>query len=767
MEFDILLQRLRNEPTNVQPLLDGLSSSVIEVPSLRVDDLADALCSAVEASGGSVASWELVEKLLKTHIVSGASAAAGPQQQQQLQISPFLQAMGGRIADLSKDFGYAAMQPMEFRRFQESFKLLFGQEIGAIIQLKMKAAAMALKSQQQMKANSSSSSSSSAAAAAAVAPPSATGGRPPPAPGFSALPASSSVNQQDQQKIFSGNIEFKTPENPSSSGTGALVVHRGVRAVGGFSIQNANNKREMGHAGALMVKTRDSAQAMRSAALYAPAAPAEIALQNVPKRDADAPIGYMTVEAASREQVIEHVAQRKDKLKGMFKRLREQREAADADGEVTGTERNPLRGEEGNFEPPSAFGQQQQHGGGDDHAHSASSTALASSLFTDIRMPLVFPRDDYGVKIGYFPEGVRFLRDIIRDCGGAVPLILLEQRVGGLTDESVRNNFGDLRQFLSIHTPTFHISDEDDDQGNRLWIVRLADDVDRVKQDGGTVADLGRSWLEMICPHCSRVMPGRNFARHENSRKCVGVQISLGGLGRTSSISPIMNMAFAAREIMMKPKAEVDDDDIDYFADMVEAAAKIDRFRHASERHFMPMLKTLRVLRDRFLAAHNAATFDAVTLTETDGVFAKLFRIWGENVLRLPIPWIDVGDVVDMCRRFTKTVKAPPLPAPRPGDPRIQPGNNFAGFLMAESGTDVDDQPSEPDDELSDDEAPVFAFAPPVTPMETVMAAGNERDTKRLTYRLHTAPPIKAKQIITGTDGTTTLQQASAHFNSK
>ena len=111
-----------------------------------------------------------------------------------------------------------------------------------------------------------------------------------------------------------------------------------------------------------------------------------------------------------------------------------------------------------------------------------------------------------------------------------------------------------------------------------------------------------------------------------------------------------------------------------------------------------------------------------------------------------------------MGKRFCQRVLPPFHPPPLPGDPRIKVSNQYPGMLFAESDSDPDDRPSDAEDEFSDDEAAQFEFAPPVTPLETVMAAGRERDTKRLNYRLRTAPPIPAAMAVRQ-DGTTSQRQ--------
>ena len=109
-------------------------------------------------------------------------------------------------------------------------------------------------------------------------------------------------------------------------------------------------------------------------------------------------------------------------------------------------------------------------------------------------------------------------------------------------------------------------------------------------------------------------------------------------------------------------------------------------------------------------------------MTQDDRSFALLFATIGQCHKRLPIRWIEMGDVVEMSRRFSSGVLNPHLPPPQPGDPRIKVENKFPGMLFATSDTDVDDLPTDDEnDKGSDDEAAQFEFAPPVSMLETVM----------------------------------------------
>ncbi|KAK9497763.1 hypothetical protein O3M35_004423 [Rhynocoris fuscipes] len=83
---------------------------------------------------------------------------------------------------------------------------------------------------------------------------------------------------------------------------------------------------------------------------------------------------------------------------------------------------------------------------------STGSTKLSHSsaidTFDDVQMPVELPRDEYGIRKGNFPLGVRFIRDAIRACGGAVELDVLVNRISTLSNRAV------LSQFGNVH-PTF------------------------------------------------------------------------------------------------------------------------------------------------------------------------------------------------------------------------------------------------------------------------------------------------------------------------
>uniref|UniRef100_A0A7S1MKI9 Uncharacterized protein n=1 Tax=Neobodo designis TaxID=312471 RepID=A0A7S1MKI9_NEODS len=523
---------------------------------------------------------------------------------------------------------------------------------------------------------------------------------------------------------------------------GALTTS--LKSVGGFQMQRANNARPAGAQHALQVKTRDSLQAVRGGAMYAPAAPAEIT-HVLPERDADAAPGYMQALPANHQEQFKEA--RKKRYREMAQKWKE---------------------EEGR--------RRAQPGAGDGAASAApkgSEVTRKIDTFDDVLMPAELPRDEFGIKIGNFPAGVRFLRDAIRACGGALELSVIEERISQMSDREAQAEFGNVRSFLHIHAPTFRVADE-----HNTWVVRVTDEaiaavianppptekaLDAAAAAQFVSVDDGDptkpyTWEKTECPLCSYLCKGRNLAKHLNCRRCIDIQMARGLSG--NAIGPIAALAFAARSLLdaAGTDAGFDDDDVAHFAHCVNEASNVARFKHASSRRFAPVLKALRVVRDEWLRGKGVEEMGDAHVTEDDGPYAALFAAFGANLRRLPVAWIDTGDVIDMAKRFCTKLHEPLPPIPRAGDPRIRVGNPFPGFMFAESDSDADDMPSTEEEEYSDDEGALYEFAPPVSIAETMMAAGIERETKRLNFRLRTAPPVPAVTAIKG-DGTQSLGQ--------
>lgn len=507
--------------------------------------------------------------------------------------------------------------------------------------------------------------------------------------------------------------------------TRALTVRdTSLKSIGGFSANPIQgNARPGSQRHALQVKTLDSHMSMNVASSYSPAQPTEIITDLQP--DADAPQGYM--KALPSDYNKTYAEDRRKRLREIMENNREQ-QAMQKEKRVLERVRQASRMEE-------------EEGSRTDSGRPGNAD--------DIKLPSEFPRDEYGVKIGNFPLGVRFLRDAIRDCGGAVELEVLSHRVATLASREAVANFGNLREFLSIHSPTFRLQLEHDQ-----WIVRLTESLG---EDTPT-------WELMECPHCAKKIKGRNFARHRNSRTCIKGQIALGIDGDYLHRGPIAELAHAAKRIISQ-RDSFDDGDIDMFADCLKSSAEVRRFRLSSTRHFSPILKAVRIIRDRWLSRKGVEEMDHALISVDDFSVANLFSLLGRSIHRLPIPWIEMGDIIDMCHRFSKEVLPPFNPPPRPADPRISLYNEYPGFLLCESEVDDDDDPSGEDERFSDDDAPMFTFAPPVDVAETIFTAGFSRDTKRLQHRMRTAPPMILNRVLKG-DGSQTLREMYADTHS-
>jgi hypothetical protein len=519
----------------------------------------------------------------------------------------------------------------------------------------------------------------------------------------------------------------------------ALMVHsKALRTAGVFTTKAIAVERSTENKHALQVKTMDSQMAMNMASSYAPARPVEIVVPAV-KPDADAPRGFM--QSLPEGYLEDYQEKRRKRLREMMERSRDEQDRKQ-ELEMLRRVRQDAAGDVGGAEDSAAGASGLSGNGGDSKQRGAPYPD-----YSDLQMPLEFPRDEFGVKRGNFPMGVRFIRDAIAACGGAIELDVLTNRISTLANREAVAEFGNVREFLLIHSPTFNVVNE-----GGQWVVRLVGDKNAEEA----------TWKSLRCPACSKVVRGRNFARHLNCRRCITAQIALGLQDDAEGRGPIAELAYAAKRILARRESS-DDGDLDVLADCLQRAAEVRRFRLGSTRQFAPIMKAMRVVRDMWLAKKGAAEMAEAEVTAADVSVGNLFRVLGENIHRLPIAWIEMGDVIDMCCRFTDHVKPPFNPPPRPADPRISLQNEYPGFLLCESEVDDEDAPSDNEDEFSDDEAPAFTFAPPVDIAESLFTAGFERDTKRLQHRMRTAPPMVLQRVLQ-TDGNQTQSEMYAEF---
>lgn len=504
--------------------------------------------------------------------------------------------------------------------------------------------------------------------------------------------------------------QLREKNGGASEDHSALTVHRpDLHTAGGFALSHASVDR-MGSEHSLQVKTLDSQMSMSVANSYTPAQPVSIVVPDY-LPDSDAPQGFMKALPADHTKQYEEA--RRKRLREVMEKNREERNQRQ-EQQLLERVREAER-------------------------HDSPQAEKAEDLYGDLKMPLEFPRDEFGVKIGNFPLGVKFIRDAIRSCGGAIELDVISQRISSLSSHTVVSNFGDIREFLRIHSPTFRLQLE-----GSQWIVRLTD-----SQLSGDF-----TWRSLMCPFCSKTVKGRNFAVHANCRSCVTVQITQ-GLHGIANQGPISELAQSAMTIL-RNKESFDDGDIDALASCLNRAAEVRRFRLGSTRDFAPILAALRVVRDRWLEGKGVTEMADAEISADDFSVFNLFRVLGRNIHRLPIPWIEMGDVVDICRRFSSEVLPPFNPPPRPADPRISLHNDYPGFLFCESEVDDEDEQSG-DEAYSDEDEPTFVLAPPVDAAEAIFTAGFPRDTKKLHHRMRTAPPMMLHRVLKG-DSTQTQQ---------
>lgn len=592
---------------------------------------------------------------------------------------------------------------------------------------------------------------------------------------------------------------------PASSSGGSMEnSRRALQSIGGFVTKSNATARDEWKKHSLQVKTVDSLMAMNVASSYAPARPVEIVTPNL-QPEPDTPRGFMkplpsdhtaNYQEARRKRLREVMEKNKESYESreehrLLHRVRqetqgkggipdsEQREWGDVK-DYNRQRSTPLRAQE--QEEGGGEVEGREDGGGiqavkkSNYFNDFSGIGLQNGEYDDIQMPLEFPRDEFGVKIGNFPLGVRFIRDAVRACGGAIELEVLSHRLSTLASREAVANFGNIREFLRIHSTTFRLQLE-----KGIWIVRLNESSSQRGSNKSQVEDELPTWESMQCSHCSKVLKGRNFARHQHCRACITAQIALGLQGDYMHRGPIAELAHCAKRIISLHQQEMiaknssldksasttednvrlDDGDIDMLAECLRAAAEVHRFRLASSRQFAPILKAIGIVRDRWLAQKGVSEMDEAIISNDDFSVANLFSILGESIHRLPIPWIEMGDVIDMCHRFSKRVLPPFNPPPRPADPRISLYNEYPGFLLCESEVDDEDDPSGDEAEFSDEDAPAFTFTPPVDVAEAIFTAGFPRDTKKLQHRMRTAPPLLLQRVLKS-DGNMTQREMYA-----
>ena len=333
-------------------------------------------------------------------------------------------------------------------------------------------------------------------------------------------------------------------------------------------------------------------------------------------------------------------------------------------------------------------------------------------------LPREFPRDEFGVRIGNYLDGVSFLKHAIQQCGGAIPLERVEIRIGATSE--LKENIGNIRQFLDIHDAIFAVHDlnvDRVDEGPNL-VITIRDELSHEISDDLT-------YTQMQCPDCDLEIKGLALPRHRGSRLCISVQLMRGAEGER--LTPIMRLGCLASYIQSKG-ASIDDGDIDDFSQALEEAGNVPRFRYSSSRQFNRLvLHAIRIIRNKWTFSRRCTyAMDIVPFREEERSLIHFFRKLGKNLKRLPLMWIDMGEYEDMCSSVTTGIKEFLPPPPRVADPEIAATNVYPGHLFADEVLDDEDNAnSEVEIEFSDDEALQFEYAPLATMTQLMMSSGN------------------------------------------
>lgn len=728
-----------------------------------LESIEGALSIAAPTSGKQCLKlWILIDRLSKQHV-------------------PFLDTVRPELLRLAlKYHPQPAISTEAYQEFllllERSFSILYGAPLVTLIRLQLPASAFN-EGEEPNSALSTTGTTSSSWMGLSTS---------------SAVSSSSSLAEKSATCPTSVSSSLALSTYPSS--VKALGDSRSaLQTIGGFITKSNASGRDERKKHSLQVKTVDSLMAMNVASSYAPTRPVEIVTPHYPLPEPDTPRGFMkplpsdhtqNYQEARRKRLREIMEKNKETHDSREEHRLLQRVRQETQGGIDVREGAQREWGDGKDKPPLPQEDRERDAtefpGGRKSNFTSTSYGLSprNLEYDDLQMPLEFPRDEFGVKIGNFPLGVRFLRDAIKACGGAVELEVLSHRVSTLASREAVANFGNIREFLRIHSPTFRLQLE-----KGIWIVRLNESSSHRGVSKVHSEEELPTWESMQCPHCSKLLKGRNFARHQHCRACITAQIALGLHGDYMDRGPIAALAHCAKRIISLhqqeaqaknstleggrgvPKTEgyveLDDGDVDMLAECLQESAEVHRFRLASPRQFAPILKAIGIVRDRWLAQKGVSEMDEAIISNDDLSVANLFSILGGNIHRLPIPWIEMGDVIDMCHRFSKRVLPPFNPPPRPADPRISLYNEYPGFLLCESEVDDEDDPSGDEAEFSDEDDPSFTFTPPVDVAEAIFTAGFPRDTKRLQHRMRTAPPLVLQRVLKS-DGNMTQREMYA-----
>ncbi|KNH08355.1 hypothetical protein XU18_1120 [Perkinsela sp. CCAP 1560/4] len=363
---------------------------------------------------------------------------------------------------------------------------------------------------------------------------------------------------------------------------------------------------------------------------------------------------------------------------------------------------------------------------------------IKAAMHPDFALPKEFPRDEYGVEVGNYYDGVRFIRDAIRQCGGAIPLDRLETRIGATKD--LKENIGNIRQFLDIHDVTFAIdsleSNNTDVAGPNTLFVYIRDEPPAVEEVP--------TFQEMHCPDCGLEIKGLVLPKHRGSRICISLQLMKGSEGEKTT--PIMRLA-AISLYVSETGTSIDDGDIDDFAQAINEAGDVPRYRYSSRQQFNHLvLRAIKVVRNKWTSLRSCSYVKEIfPFHEEDRSFIHFFQVLGKNMKRLPLSWIDMGEIEDMCGTVLIDVKDSFPPPPRPADPEIAPTNQYPGLLFAEElVNDEEDINSEVEIEYSDDEATQFEYAAMPSMAQLILSVGNASASHEVLESLKAHTPVLA-----------------------
>eukprot|EP01064_Diplonema_japonicum_P025888 TRINITY_DN37306_c0_g1_i1.p1 TRINITY_DN37306_c0_g1~~TRINITY_DN37306_c0_g1_i1.p1 ORF type:complete len:746 (+),score=171.32 TRINITY_DN37306_c0_g1_i1:44-2281(+) len=341
------------------------------------------------------------------------------------------------------------------------------------------------------------------------------------------------------------------------------------------------------------------------------------------------------------------------------------------------------------------------------------------------KMPASFPRDpETDVQIGNYVDGVVFLRDAVREAGGALELSRLNNKIPEI--KSLSNRIKSVREFIDVHTPTtFQVTREE----GRI-VVRLSEDPP--PQPGQTP-----SWLETPCPECGKIVPGHNLPKHQNSKMCVGMQMLLGKEGKgTSTVAQISQMSYKVlentREYGGDPK--MDDDDLAHLAALVDKAGDNFRTKYSRKGDWSHVYRSLWAIHKFWLTQKNIESSVDVTIEPDDGPMVKFLSRVGKNLHCLPISYLDFGEFEAMAGPFIEEYKAPPPKPARFGSTKIRPKECVSpGFVFCDSDRDSDNPPDS-DRESEDDYDKEEDHTAPLTMSQVLATVGtnDQKDKKKL-----------------------------------